>query len=169
MMFTADQLPRTYFPERGGAWMASHARAATNGNVFYLYNPLAALVASRQLVLVTGLYLTARDGTGNVIVKASDDAADLENLTNLLDATNSCPCLLGAALDGLTVMAVENNPGTPALQGECFAAVTDTDSDKNVPIELEFPVVIPPGHALVVETPSDAGRTDRVSWRWFRA
>lgn len=173
-MFTTTDLPRNFFPERAGSWHASLERSiggAGIGSAFTLYNPLAALESTRQLVVITGIYYLCRDESVTWSLQRSSDVADLDGLTNVLAASNTCPCNFSAPLDAMTVLAQGDSVGyVPALDGAFFRASSDTDSDKNLLAELEYPLVLPAGFAVVLTVPASSGaRTDTVNWRWFRA
>jgi hypothetical protein len=137
--------------------------------VFTLYNPPGAAVQPLSLVLVLGVYVTAGGGAaGGFTLHRSSDVADLDNLTNLLAVGNTCPVRFDHGLDATSVLAADDG-GTyvPALDGAFFQAYSDTDSDKNVPVPLEFPLIIPPGYAIATRLQTASG-DHRVSYRWAR-
>lgn len=173
-LFLATDLPRNLFVDAPGArgYIAGLVRsnAANDGAAFVFYNPPAAALTSRQLLLVTKLAVATDDEPMGITVEWSNDVAALDALTGVLAATNHIPAYLDGTTDATTKVAIEEENALAVTIGATFCREQTAAAAPGLLLPIEYPVVMPPGNALIVRFNDRSNTsTSRLNVSWFRA
>lgn len=175
-IFRTEDLPRSFFEARGRGFHGTFIRnpATGDGSNFVLYNPPAAALAAQKRLLVTKLTVAVGNEGSGVTLQHSSDTAALDALTNVLAAANHAPNLFDGVLDTVTKVAIESHTFAPTITGSFWRTDMGTAAvgGQAETLDCEYPLIIPPGVALVVlfqNAVVGADRFDKLNAAWFRA
>jgi hypothetical protein len=169
-MFNTSDLPRNFFTARGRGFHGrfTRANAADEGAAFIFFNPAAALLAERQLLIITRIACSCDDQPASVSVGWSDDSA-LESITNVLSGSNHASNYLDGATDALTEVAVQEQGALSVTVDATFFGERLGADQPGVLLPLEYPLILPPKRALVlIYDDAPASRSDNCNVGWFR-